>query len=80
MLLSLAAKAMAPRPKALKTKVHFSTVEQGDVSSTKSPVKPLEKRPYQAPKMVKFGSLTEMTAGRTIRGHRDSVSSTTKTG
>jgi hypothetical protein len=39
-----------------------------------------EKKVYQAPQLVKYGSLTEMTAGHHVRGMLDNGSKTTRTG
>ena len=46
----------------------------------KSSVKLPSKKVYQAPKLLKYGSLTEMTAAHSVRGHRDSKKGTLKTG
>jgi hypothetical protein len=46
----------------------------------KASVKLPNKKVYQAPKLVKYGSLTELTAGHHVRGMKDSGSTTTKTG
>lgn len=39
-----------------------------------------KKKVYQAPKLLKYGSLTEMTAAVSLRGMRDSMAGVKKTG
>ena len=44
------------------------------------PVTVSKKKAYEAPKLVKYGSLREITAGTHLRGMMDAGSATTKTG
>jgi hypothetical protein len=46
----------------------------------KLPVTRSKKKAYEPPKLLKYGSLTEITAGVHLRGMKDSGSATTKTG
>jgi hypothetical protein len=46
----------------------------------KSHVKVSRKKVYEAPKLLKYASLTEMTAGSHLRGMPDAPSATTRTG
>jgi len=46
----------------------------------KLPVTVPKEKGYEAPKLVKYGSLTEITAGTHLRGMMDGKSATTKTG
>jgi hypothetical protein len=39
-----------------------------------------KKKVYQAPKLLKYGSRTEITAGVGVRGKTDSLTSVRKTG
>ena len=39
-----------------------------------------DKKVYEAPKLLKYGSLTEMTAANHLRGMRDAKTGSTKTG
>ena len=64
----------------MKSQIQFSKVVDGDPTQMKSPVQLPSKKVYEAPKLLKYGSLTEITAGHTVRGHRDSKTSTNKTG
>jgi hypothetical protein len=38
------------------------------------------KKPYQAPRLLKYGSLTEMTTGIGMRGQKDNKLGSQKTG
>jgi hypothetical protein len=46
----------------------------------KPPVKLQDKKVYEAPSFFKYETLREMTAANRLRGMKDSVSSTAKTG
>jgi len=46
----------------------------------KSSVNVSEKKVYQAPKLLKYGNLTEMTTANTLRGMKDSLRPASKTG
>jgi hypothetical protein len=46
----------------------------------KLPVTVPKKKEYEAAKLVRYGSLTEITAGTHLRGMMDGKAATTKTG